>query len=115
MSSNEFVHRDGFLALNTKNGRRLSDMSYEVMEVLGERVFYVHEIKTQDDVQETGYGTDLMEHAQKLAKDAGIKTMMLQVDEHNENALRFFARNGFVQTTATNSYTEQRIMMGKSI
>ena len=110
-----YEHQDGFIALNNKEGRRLSDMTYEILPVLGEPTFYVHQIITQESKRETGYGTDLMEHAEKLAKKKGITTMMLQVDEHNENAQRFFARNGFVQTGAENTAMTQRIFMAKNI
>ncbi|OUM95648.1 MAG: GNAT family acetyltransferase [Thermobacillus sp. ZCTH02-B1] len=79
----------GYLKINT-GGAQTEDMGDDALEV--ERLYVKREF------QKRGFGKMLMTHALDIARRQGKKKVWLGVWEHNDNALAFYKRMGFVQT-----------------
>jgi ribosomal protein S18 acetylase RimI-like enzyme len=55
----------------------------------------IDQIAVKDQYRGCGYGTQLLEAAQQLARDLGLSVIELEVWTFNEDAKRFFVAHGF--------------------
>lgn len=67
-------------------------------EDIGEDAFEIERIYISGKFQKLGLGKRLMEYAMRLAKELGKKRIWLGVWEHNENAIAFYRKEGFIKT-----------------
>ena len=81
----------GYLKVNTDEAQS-EDMGKDALEV--ERIYI------SSNFQKLGLGKYLMERAMELAGELGKKKIWLGVWEHNENAIAFYQKKGFVKTGA---------------
>lgn len=79
----------GYLKVN-ENDAQTEDM--------GEDAFEIERIYISGKFQKLGLGKHLMERALSLAKVLGKKRIWLGVWEHNENAIAFYRKEGFIKT-----------------
>ena len=56
------------------------------------------------EYQRSGVGSALLERAIKFAKDSSKKTMSLEVDVNNEQAISFYKNHGFFVTNIRKNY-----------
>ncbi len=61
-------------------------------------------IAVKKSFQNCGIGTKLLENVAKIARKENKKTISLEVDEHNTNAINFYKRNGFSVTNIRKKY-----------
>ncbi|WP_422122500.1 GNAT family N-acetyltransferase [Planococcus sp. X10-3] len=81
----------GYLKVNTDEAQS-EDMGAEALEV--ERIYISNKF------QKLGLGKVLMNHALEMADDLGKQKIWLGVWEHNDNAIAFYRKKGFVKTGA---------------
>lgn len=81
----------GYLKVNTDLAQT-EDMDEEALEI--ERIYI------RSRYQKIGLGKFLIDHAIGMAMEQNKKMIWLGVWEHNENALAFYKKLGFVQTGA---------------
>ncbi|WP_203334462.1 GNAT family N-acetyltransferase [Planococcus beigongshangi] len=79
----------GYLKVN-ENDAQTEDM--------GEDAFEIERIYISRAFQKHGLGKHLMERALELAAGLGKKKLWLGVWEHNDNAISFYQKKGFVKT-----------------
>ncbi|HSJ37709.1 MAG TPA: GNAT family N-acetyltransferase [Planococcus sp. (in: firmicutes)] len=73
-------------------------------ENMGKDAFEVERIYISNKLQKLGLGKQLMERALELAGELGKKRIWLGVWEHNENAIAFYQKKGFVKTGTHSFY-----------
>ncbi|WP_052131559.1 GNAT family N-acetyltransferase [Planococcus sp. CAU13] len=79
----------GYLKVNTEDAQT-EDMGAEALEV--ERIYISNKF------QKLGLGRHLMQRALEAADELGKKKIWLGVWEHNDNAIAFYGKKGFVKT-----------------
>lgn len=73
-------------------------------EEIGEESLEIERIYIRNKFQGKGLGRHLMEKAIEVALSKNKKSIWLGVWEKNETAIRFYERNGFIQTGAHSFY-----------
>jgi len=81
---------------DVKNHRNLKDS----------KSLWIDELGVNEKYRKLGIGKQLMKHAEELAKELKCKTITLNCWSFNENALRFYEKQGMVN---------QRIIMEKDM
>lgn len=71
----------GLLVLYTNNGEALES--------------YISLIGVKQEFRHKGFGTYLLQEAQKMSECKKMKSIRLEVDNDNEEAIDFYKRNGF--------------------
>jgi ribosomal-protein-alanine N-acetyltransferase len=66
--------------------------------ITGEEEAWVYNISVIDAYQGRGLGRRLLEHAERLAREAGYPVLGLMVSHHNERARRLYEAYGFHTT-----------------
>ena len=61
-------------------------------------------IAIEGKFQQKGYGSILIEYAKQFAKEKNKKSLSLEVDEKNKNAINFYKSKGFVVTNIRKKY-----------
>jgi ribosomal protein S18 acetylase RimI-like enzyme len=69
----------------------------KVLEGMRSDDFYVSHIAVTPDSQRRGVGRELLLSGEKRARENGAGRMVLDVEEHNETARAFYARQGYRQ------------------
>ena len=64
-------------------------------EYIGDNLLEVERIYVRTAFLRNGYGTKLIQTAEEIARDLGLKGMWLGVWEHNQRALNFYRKMGF--------------------
>lgn len=64
-------------------------------EYIGDNLLEVERIYVRTVFLRNGYGTKLIQTAEEIARDLGLKGMWLGVWEHNQRALNFYRKMGF--------------------
>jgi diamine N-acetyltransferase len=85
----------GYLKVNVKDAQS---------EKMGEEAFEIERIYIKKPLQKHGIGKYLLNKAIEMAEEQGKKKIWLGVWEHNENAIAFYQKMGFVQTGAHSFY-----------
>ena len=85
----------GYLKVNAENAQS---------EYMGEDALEVERIYISSNFQKLGFGKYLMKRAMELAGELGKKKIWLGVWEHNENAIAFYQKKGFIKTGAHSFY-----------
>ena len=67
-------------------------------EDMGDEALEIERIYVKKQFQKQGFGKRLFDHALDIATRLGKKKIWLGVCEHNENALAFYKKLGFVRT-----------------
>lgn len=76
----------GYLKLNVGDAQT---------EYIGDNLLEVERIYVRTAFLRNGYGTKLIQTAEEIARDLGVKGMWLGVWEHNQRALNFYSKMGF--------------------
>ncbi|WP_413539262.1 GNAT family N-acetyltransferase [Aerococcus viridans] len=76
----------GYLKLNVGDAQT---------EYIGDNLLEVERIYVRTAFLRNGYGTKLIQTAEEIARDLGLKGMWLGVWEHNQRALNFYRKMGF--------------------
>lgn len=76
----------GYLKLNLGNAQT---------EYIGDNLLEVERIYVRTAFLRNGYGTKLIQTAEEIARELGVKGMWLGVWEHNQRALNFYSKMGF--------------------
>lgn len=66
-------------------------------EYIGDNLLEVERIYVRTAFLRNGYGTKLIQTAEEIARELGVKGMWLGVWEHNQRALNFYSKMGFRQ------------------
>lgn len=85
----------GYLKLNTDDAQS---------EAMGSDALEVERIYIRISFQKLGLGKHLLNRAMERAHELGKKKIWLGVWEHNENAIAFYRKKGFIQTGAHSFY-----------
>lgn len=64
-------------------------------EYIGDNLLEVERIYVRTAFLRNGYGTKLIQTAEEIARELGVKGMWLGVWEHNQRALNFYSKMGF--------------------
>ena len=64
-------------------------------EYIGDNLLEVERIYVRTAFLRNGYGTKLIQTAEEIARELGVKGMWLGVWEHNQRALNFYRKMGF--------------------
>jgi ribosomal protein S18 acetylase RimI-like enzyme len=67
-------------------------------EAMGDEALEVERLYVKREFQKRGFGKLLMNHALDIARQRRKKKVWLGVWEHNDNALAFYRKMGFVRT-----------------
>lgn len=57
--------------------------------------YYIDTVCVNPDFRGQGIGTSLLEHAEKVAREAGFMKLTLNVEEEKESAIRLYERVGY--------------------
>ncbi|HHQ45503.1 MAG TPA: GNAT family N-acetyltransferase [Candidatus Altiarchaeales archaeon] len=112
----KYLDEDGKGSLvEKKTGTEISYFKYhETDNGLG-KTMYIMSLITEPQFQGRGYGTILLQHAEKQARKEGFKFMEADVDEHNEIALNLFQNAGFQETYCQQHESGERIRLVKPL
>lgn len=72
---------------------------YTVSTALGERVGVLEDFVVLPKYRNDGVGLELLSYALNFAKQKGCKRITLLTDDDNEDAQRFYLRNGFSRSS----------------
>lgn len=88
------------LVAEDEEGRRVGLLWLGVNRnlVSGEEEAWIYNVSVLAEHQGKGYGRRLMEHAERLAREQGFRTLGLLVSSHNERARRLYDKAGFRPT-----------------
>ncbi len=75
------------------------NLLFSASTVLGARVAIIEDMIVSQNARGIGIGSGLINHAIEFAKDSGAKRVTLLTDKDNHSAHRFYAKNGFTQST----------------
>jgi|LSQX01.3.fsa_nt_gb ribosomal protein S18 acetylase RimI-like enzyme len=67
-------------------------------EILGERRMHIAHLIVMPDFRSCGVGKKLLDNLEKITEEQGIRKLDLLTTVENEQALKFYERNGFVIT-----------------
>lgn len=75
---------------------------------------HITNIVTKKDKRGNHVGTRMLKEIINLAKSKGLKCVTLEVNEHNENAIRLYKKHNFIEVGKRNKYynnTDDAIIM----
>lgn len=82
-----------YFAYYNQNGHEIGTLS--VGNQLWNNVARIHDIYVQSQFQNLGIGTELMKHAEKVAKEWKNRAIVLECQSCNYPAIKFYMKNGF--------------------
>ena len=75
------------------------NLLFTISTALGERVALLEDMVVSPPYRGVGMGSELLAYAISFARSQGCKRITLLTDGANEAAQRFYAKNGFSQST----------------
>jgi ribosomal protein S18 acetylase RimI-like enzyme len=72
---------------------------YTISTALGERVANLEDFVVLPEFRNIGVGSELISHAMLFAKAKGCQRITLLTDDDNQDAHRFYVRNGFSRSS----------------
>lgn len=85
-----------FVLRNTDKLVGMVSVLFSISTALGGRVAVLEDMVVHPEARGSGLGTALLQHAITFAQTAGCLRISLLTDTDNTDALRFYARQGFV-------------------
>ncbi|AFZ82569.1 bifunctional tRNA (adenosine(37)-N6)-threonylcarbamoyltransferase complex dimerization subunit type 1 TsaB/ribosomal protein alanine acetyltransferase RimI [Candidatus Kinetoplastidibacterium crithidiae] len=90
--------------------------------MLAPDVAHLLRIAVHEDIQNIGIGSKLLDECIKISKDNGLSSIIIEVGEHNINAVNFYKKHGFAKIgirknyyILENSKTEHAVVMEKKL
>lgn len=108
--------RSPFLAKDFRYELNSNPFSYfycvkEENEISGFIIFWITfetstlcKIAVQNLKKHTGLGTFLLQNMEKILKEKEVESMTLEVRKSNENAIKFYEKNGFIKLLVKEGY-----------
>jgi len=109
------VEEDNVVRIEKPDGEKIGDFMYSSFNTDVKPVMFIHEIFVGEGYRGKGYGSHLIEYAEKIAKRNRIPEIMLEVDRDNPRAIDFFTKRGYCDVGATNTGNLDRITLIKDI
>lgn len=98
-----FINRDGAETLVADEDGGI--VAFLIMEVhSGRRSATIVTLDVRETHRRTGYGTQLLSHAEGILSDYGVESYDLQVDVTNRAAIGFYKRHGFKTVRTLRNY-----------
>lgn len=80
------------------DGAIVAAMGYRFLwDYVRGRHLYVDDLVTSAAVRSKGYGAELLQHAEHLARDESCQILRLCTGIENQGGIRFYERNGWVK------------------
>ncbi len=84
------------------NGNILALMGYRILyDFVRGRHLYIDDLITTELARSQGLGSELLSHAEFLAKELNCNSLRLSTGLENNKAMKFYERHGWVQRTVS--------------
>ncbi len=69
-------------------------VAFEMTPIHGSKEFYIYDIAVHSEYQKQGLGKKLLEHIKEEAKNRGIKTIFVEAESEDKEAVAFYRAIG---------------------
>jgi len=114
-SDYRILEDENMLKIVDKDGFQRGHLLYNFFETGYTDVMFIHEVLINDENRGNGYGTELMQRAEKVARREGLNAILLEVDRHNGRAIDFYEDLGYVEVGGNTSGNVDRLVMRKDL